>query len=82
MAKRKQLWHPDEVRRKIQASQLINRLQNNALAEKPVMDAGQIQCANILLRKSIPDLTSTVIEGNPDRPLEHKLKIEFIAPEK
>jgi hypothetical protein len=33
MAKRKQLFHPDDVKAKIQASQLINRLQRHALGE-------------------------------------------------
>lgn len=32
MAARKQLFHPDEIRKKIQASQLINRLQDYALS--------------------------------------------------
>jgi hypothetical protein len=44
MAKRKMLFHPDYVREKIRASQLINRLQLRAI--------------EILLRKSIPDLNS------------------------
>jgi hypothetical protein len=79
-ARRKYLFHPDEARKKIRASMLINRLHDHALAEKPLMDSSQIQAANILLKKAIPDLTSTEISGNADKPVEHKLKIEFIRP--
>src|SRR5262245_18668441 len=31
-------WHPEEVRKRIQTSQLINPLQNNAKARKPIME--------------------------------------------
>ena len=78
MAARKQLWHPDEVRRRIQASQLINRLQNHALSEKELMTPSQIQAATILLKKAMPDLSSTELVGNTEKPIEHKLKIEFV----
>lgn len=82
MAARKQNWHPDSVRQKIQATQLVNRLQNHALGKlTPPMDSTQIQAANILLKKSISDLTSTEHIGNADKPIEHKLKIEFVRPE-
>lgn len=69
MAARKQLWHPDEVRQKIQASQLINRLTDHALADAPIMDASQVNAAKILLGKAIPDLQSTTISGDPNAPI-------------
>ena len=72
MAARKQLWHPDEVRQKIQASQLINRLTNHALSERPIMDASQVNAAKILLGKAIPDLQSTTLAGDKDNPLQHE----------
>lgn len=62
MASRKQLWHPDEVRAKIQASQLINRLTDHALSDAPIMDASQVNAAKILLGKAIPDLSSVTQE--------------------
>ena len=77
-ARRKYLFHPDEARRKIKASMLINRLSDHALSEKPLMDATQIQAANILLRKAISDLTSTEIKGDKDNPIQHKVVIEFV----
>ena len=78
MAARKQRWHPDEVRKRIQASQLLNRLNDHALSQNEVkMDATQIQAARILLAKVLPDLASTTIQGDIDKPIEHKLTIEF-----
>ena len=81
MAARKQKWNPDWVRTKIQASLLVNRLQEHALSENGTMDSSQIQAANILLKKSVSDLTSTEITGNADKPIAHKLTIEFKRPE-
>lgn len=72
MAARKQLWHPDAVRQKIQASQLINRLQDNANADKSFLDQGQLKSIEILLKKSVPDLQSVMIGGDPDNPLKHE----------
>ncbi len=80
MAARKQRWHPDEVRKRIQTSQLLNRLNNHAISEKPLMDSSQIQAANILLRKVLPDLAATTIQGDADNPVQHKLTIEFKRP--
>jgi hypothetical protein len=62
MAKRKQLWHPDEVRQRIQASQLINRLTDNALSTTPLMDASQVASARILLSKVLPDLSQAEVK--------------------
>lgn len=70
MAKRKQLWHPDVVRQKIQASQLINRLTQNALSESgEIMTPSQVQSAKILLGKAIPDLSSQQLTGDADNPV-------------
>ena len=55
MAARKQLFHPEEVKQKIQASQLINRLQSHALSE-PCMTDGQVRAAFGLLDKVLPSL--------------------------
>ncbi len=74
MAKRKQLWHPDEVRQRIQASQLINRLTKNALSEEgELMTPSQVQSAKILLGKAIPDLSAQQI----DQRTEHSGGVVF-----
>lgn len=74
MAARKQLWHPDEVRQKIQTSQLINRLTKHALSPKPIMDASQVQAAKVLLAKAIPDLKAHEHSGPDGRPIEFVTK--------
>lgn len=63
MAERKQLWHPDEVKKKIQASQLINRLTEHALSDAPIMDASQVNAIKILLNKVIPDVKAVEVSG-------------------
>jgi len=59
--------HQDDVRKKIQASQLINVLQNYALgtsaAEIPV---GRLKAIEILLRKSVPDLSQMALTGGEE----------------
>lgn len=56
MAARKNLSHPDKVRQRIQTSQLINRLQDHVVG-KVKMSPQQVRSAEILLRKSLPDLS-------------------------
>ena len=62
MAKRKMLFHPDYVREKIRASQLINRLQSCAMGEIE-LTMQQIRAIEILLRKCIPDLAAAEIKS-------------------
>lgn len=63
MAARKQLFHPDEVKQKIQASQLINRLQGHVFSDEPLMDASQVTAALKLLGKVVPDLKAIEHSG-------------------
>jgi hypothetical protein len=59
-ARIRKIRHDDETRERIQASQLVNRLQDNALGKLKVeMTPGQVRSAEILLKKKIPDLSST-----------------------
>jgi hypothetical protein len=82
MATRKQLFHPDEVKKKIQTSQLINRLQNHALfVDDPemekyervkmqtVMSDSQVRAAFGLLDKVVPNLKAVEHSGDPDAPI-------------
>ena len=68
--------HQDDVRRKIQASQLVNRLTNHALGklEKKPMDATQVSAALGLLRKCVPDLSA--MEHSGDLRLTHEQQLE------
>ena len=81
MAKRKQLWHPDEVKQKIQVSQLINRLTVHALSDEPIMDNSQVNAACRLINKVLPDVAAVQVSGDPDRPLqvESKSLDEFLG---
>ena len=76
MAKRKQLYHPDEIKEKIRVSQLINRLQDNALADEEFMTAGQIQSANSILDRVLPKLKAVEHSG-PGENGEHLVKFGF-----
>ncbi len=69
MAPRKQLFHPDDVRKKIQASQLINRLTAHVNSAKPLMDSSQVTAAVKLLGKVLPDLSATTLTGADGGPL-------------
>ena len=56
MAARIRKTHQEEVRLKIQASQLINRLTDHALGNLD-LSSSQIKAIEILLKKTLPDLT-------------------------
>ena len=68
MAARIRKQHQDEVRARIQASQLINRLTDHALG-RVELTATQVRAIEILLRKSIPDLSAVDIRGDASQPL-------------
>lgn len=69
MAARKQLFHPEDVKAKIQTSQLINRLTEHALSEMPIMDASQVNAAKILIGKVIPDVKAVELSGPDGGPI-------------
>ena len=79
MAARLKAYHQDEIRAKIQASQLVNRLTGHALGEIELTPT-QIKAIEILLRKSLADLSAITISGDGDNPLEVNLnKIERVV---
>lgn len=66
--------HQEDVRRKIQASQLVNVLQNHALGESSSeLTQSRLKAIEILLRKSVPDLSAITLAGDEERPV----KLEF-----
>lgn len=69
MAARLNLRQQDQSRAAIQTSQLINRLQKFALGEEIDIDASRLKAIEILLRKSLPDLSSVTVSGDEDNPL-------------
>ena len=71
MAARKNLSHDDKTRERIKTSQLVNRLQDNAFGTKTgsakeyvELTAGQLKSIEILLRKSLPDLSAITLSGS------------------
>src|SRR5262245_122374 len=74
MPARKMLFHPDYVREKIRASQLLNRLHKCAFGEID-LTMTQLRAIEILLRKSIPDLAAAEIKSEQ----VHRFVIEIPA---
>jgi len=65
VAARIRVRHQDEIRQKIQASQLINRLTDHISGEVE-LSSSQIKAIEILLKKSVPDLSAVSLEGPND----------------
>ena len=63
--------HQEDVRKKIQVSQLLNVLQNHALGLTEDLSPTRMKAIEILLRKSMPDMASVTISGDADQPLQH-----------
>ena len=61
-ARVKKIRHDDETRAKIQTSQLINRLTDHALNDLK-LEPTQVRAIEILLKKTLPDLTATELSG-------------------
>lgn len=82
MAARKiKIRHDENTRLKIQTSQLINRLMDHVVG-KVELSSTQVQAAQILLKKSLPDLQATELSGDPDKPLAITgLEIRIVDPQ-
>ena len=65
--------HSQMVRDKIQATELINVLQNHALGLTEEIKPTRLKAIEILLKKSIPDLQSVELSGDPEAPVVHKV---------
>lgn len=72
--------HQDDVRAKIQTSQLINRLENHALGVLDLTPT-QIKAIEVLIRKTLPDLSSVELKGDPDNPIETVQRVQLVGPD-
>jgi hypothetical protein len=64
MAARRNPAQDQATREKIRTTQLIKRLEANSLGElKPELSPSQVRSIEILLRKTLPDLTSVEHSG-------------------
>jgi hypothetical protein len=68
-------FHTDEIRAKIQASQLINRLSDHVFGKIELTPA-QVASAKILLGKSVPDLQSVQVTGG-GQDGEHLVEVRY-----
>ena len=62
MAERLRKTHQDDVRAKIQTSQLINRLTDHALGTVDLSPT-QVRAIEILIKKTLPDLSAITLSG-------------------
>lgn len=71
MAARIRKTHQDEVRAKIQTSNLITRVQKYANGELSDEDISpnRLNAIKLLLNKSLPDLQSIELTGDADNPI-------------
>ena len=77
MARRLTLPHQEDIRKKIQASQLVNLLQNHALTGAGELSPTRMKAIEILLRKSVADLSAITVSGDTDNPLQHSVTVAF-----
>ena len=70
--------HQADVRKKIQASQLINVLQDHAFGHVEELSSSRIKAIEILLRKSIPDLSSVEVTGDEENPVQVINRIRLV----
>jgi ribosomal protein L29 len=66
---------PESHRDKIKIGNIITALQQHLEGVRE-MSATQIQAANILLRKVMPDLSSQQLTGDKDNPVHQVSRIE------
>ena len=77
MAARLNKLHTEEIRLKIKASQLINVLQDHALSGDGEITPTRMKAIEILLRKSVPDLSAIQLSGDEANPLRANLEVTF-----
>lgn len=79
MAARLNRRHSDEIRAKIQASNLVHRLTQCAMGEVELTPV-QLGAINSLLDRSVPKLSQVQHVGGDegDEPIKHKLTLEFV----
>lgn len=66
MAARLRKTHQDDVREKIKVSQLINVLSKHALDKRTAdISSSRLKAIEILLRKSLPDLSAVELSNKP-----------------
>lgn len=70
--------HQDDVRAKIQAGQLVKVLQQQALGEIDDLSLPRMKAIEILLRKSLPDLSAVEHMGEGGGPVRHAVEMHIV----
>lgn len=65
--------HDEETRAKIQTSQLINRLQQHVFGDVEI-SATQMKAIELLLRKTLPDLSAIQVAGDDENPVKYVIE--------
>jgi hypothetical protein len=84
MAARINLRQQEQTRSAIQTTQLVKRLQCFALGEldeagnQVELDPNRLKAIEVLLRKSLPDLSSITLSGDDENPLKLITKVELV----
>ena len=88
MAARLNGAHAKDIREKIKTSQLVNRLQDFALGAldpktkaPQEVDSNRLKAIEILLRKSLPDLSATTHSNDPDNPMPTSIAVHIVRPD-
>lgn len=71
MATRMRQTHQDDVRAKIQVTQLLNRVHKYAMGEltDEEVSTNRLNAIKLLLSKALPDLSSVQVSGDSDNPV-------------
>lgn len=80
-ARTTKIRHDDETRAKIQTSQLLNRLNDHVFGKdgSPVeISQTQMKAIEILLKKTLPDLSAVQIGGDDENPVNVLHRIERV----
>jgi hypothetical protein len=80
-ARTKKPLHDEQTKRRIQASQLLNRLVSYAKGEIE-MTQGQVMAAKVVIGKSIPDLKAIEHSGNDEKPVQRHMIVKFVGPKR
>jgi hypothetical protein len=78
MAARLNRHHSEEIRQKIQAANIIHRLQQHIDGEVE-MSATQVTAANSLLDRSVPKLQLIQHVGDEDGPIRLEATVRFVG---
>ena len=70
MAKRINLRQDEQTRARIQTTKICERVQQHAMG-KLELTATQLKAAEILLRKTLPDLQAVTHSGDQHSPIKH-----------